>query len=148
MKTRFVRLYLLATGIVLTLTALVKWPAIFHPRNWCADASILGNFQPASLSNERLLGIAASTELLIVLLICFSPWRWLPCISTAAWGLICFLARLLLMDPHANCRCLGWLAKPGTTTNVIAALLALVLAGAGWLAFRDAWRHERPAKRN
>jgi len=148
MKTRFVRLYLFATGIILTVTALAKWPAIFHPRNWCSDADILGQFQPAHMTNEQLLGIAASTELIIVLLICFSPWRWLPCLAAAGWGLLCFSARLFLMDPYANCRCLGWLAKPGVTTNLTAAIIALLLAGGGWLAFRNAWHGEKLAKRN
>ena len=117
MKTRFVRLYLLATGIVLTLTALAKWPAIFHPRNWCADASILGNFQPASLSNERLLGIAASTELLIVLLICFSPWRWLPCILTAAWGLICFFGAVATDGPSCELPLSGLAGQAGNNNQ-------------------------------
>ena len=145
MKSRFVRIYLLVTALVLSATALAKIPAIFHERNWCADADILTRFQPASMTNERLLGWAAVAEILIVLLICFSPWRWLPCLSAAAWGLLCFLARLFLMDPYANCRCLGWLAKPGPTTNLTAALLALLLAGGGWLAFRNAWHAEKRA---
>jgi hypothetical protein len=148
MKTSFVRIYLLGSGIVLAVTAMAKLPAIFHTRNWCADDSILGRFQPAHLSNEQLLSLAASTEGLIVLLICFSPWRWLPCICSAAWGLLCFSARLFLMNPYANCHCLGWFARPGPTTNLIAFLLALLLAGGGWLAFRNAWHGETPARQN
>ncbi len=146
MKPNFVRIYLAVTAIILVATALAKLPAIFHLPNWCAEDSIFGNFQPASISNEQLLGVAAGTELVIVLLICFSPRRWLPCIAAAAWGLLCFLARLFLMDPYGNCRCLGWLAKPGPTTNLVAALLALSLAGAGWLAFRNAWHDEKLTK--
>ena len=148
MKTSFTRIYLLVTAIVLTATAVAKKPAIFHARTWCADADILGCFQPAHMSNEQLLGFAASVELFIVALICFSPWRWLPCIVAAAWGLLCFLARLFLMDPYANCRCLGWLAKPGPETNFAAAIIALLLAGGGWLAFRRAWRDQQLAKYN
>lgn len=143
MKTSFVRIYLFVTAILLTATALAKKPAIFHTRTWCSDPDILGRFQPAHMTNEQVLGFAASVELLIVALICFSPWRWLPCIATAAWGLLCFLARMFLMDPYANCRCLGWLAKPGRETNIAAAIIALLLAGGGWLAFRVAWRNEK-----
>jgi hypothetical protein len=147
MKPSFVRIYLLATGIILGVTALAKWPAIFHERTWCADDSILGSFQ-RGVTNEQLLEMAAGTEILIVLLICFSPWRWLPCISAAAWGLFCFLARLFLMDPYANCHCLGWLAKPGPMTNLMVGWLALLLAGGGWVAFRIAWDAEKFTKRN
>jgi len=147
MKPSFVRIYLLTAGIILAVTALAKWPAIFHERTWCADADILGRFQ-RGVTNEQLLGLAASMELLIVLLICFSPWRWLPCLASAAWGLVCFLARLFLMDPYANCRCLGWLAKPGPTTNWEIGLLALLLAGGGWVAFRIAWDAEKSTRAN
>jgi hypothetical protein len=147
MKPNFVRIYLAVTAIILAATAVAKYPAIFHVRTWCIDDAILGNFQPAGLSNERLLGFAAGTELLIVALILFSPRRWIPCLAATAWGLLCFLARLFLMDPYGNCRCLGWLAKPGPTTNLVAALLALSLAGAGWLAFRNAWHDEKLTKR-
>jgi hypothetical protein len=146
MKPSFVRIYLLVAGVILAVAALAKWPAIFHARTWCADADIL-SYQPG-LTNEQLLGMAAGTELLIVLLICFSPRRWLPCIASAVWGLLCFLARLFLMDPYANCRCLGWLAKPGPTTNLMVGFLALALAGGGWVAFRLAWRDEKLAKQN
>ena len=143
MKTSLVRIYLFVTAILLTATALAKIPAIFHARTWCADPEILGRFQPAHMTNEQVLGFAASVELLIVALIFFSPWRWLPCIAAAAWGLLCFLGRLFLMDPYANCRCLGWLAKPGRETNIAAAIIALLLAGGGWLAFRAAWRNKK-----
>ena len=146
MKTSFARIYLLTTAIILTATALAKYPAIFHARTWCADADIL-KFQ-FGLTNELLLGLAASIELLIVCLICFSPKRWLPCIASAAWGLLCFFTRLFLMDPYANCRCLGWLAKPGLATNAIAALLALALAGGGWMAFRISRENEQAKKDN
>jgi hypothetical protein len=144
MKPNFVRIYLATTAVVLATTAVAKYPAIFHERNWCLDDAILGSFQPVGLSNERLLGFAAGTELLIVALIFFSRRRWIPCLAAVAWGMVCFLARLFLMDPYGNCRCLGWLAKPGPTTNLVAALIALSLAGFGWLAFRNAW-HEAHA---
>ena len=84
--------------------------------------------------------------MLIVLLICFSPWRWLPCFAAFIWGLLCFAARLFMMDPYANCRCLGWLAKPGLQTNITAAIIALMLAGGGWLAFRNTWSDRKTGK--
>ena len=146
MKTSFVRVYLLVTAIVLGGTAIAKFPAVFHERNWCSDPDILGHFQPAHLTNEQLLGFAAGTEMLIVLLICFSPWRWLPCFAAFIWGLLCFAARLFMMDPYANCRCLGWLAKPGLQTNITAAIIALMLAGGGWLAFRNTWSDRKTGK--
>jgi hypothetical protein len=144
MKTSFVRIYLAVTAVLLFATAVAKYPAIFHARTWCSDPDILTKFQ--LVSNERLLGFAAGTELAIVALILFSPWRWLPCLAAAAWSLLCFGLRLFLMNPYANCRCLGWLAKPGPTTNLIAAIIALLLAGGGWLAFRNAWRDEKPTR--
>jgi hypothetical protein len=146
MKPNFVRIYLAVTTIILGATALAKLPAIFHERNWCIDDAILGHFQPDHVSNEQLLGFAAGAELLIVLLVFFSPRRWLPCIAAAAWGLLCFLTRLFLMDPYGNCRCLGWLAKPGPRTNLAAALIALFLAGGGWVAFRMAWSESKRGK--
>jgi len=85
MKASFVRIYLVTAAIVLAGTAAAKWPAIFHERTWCLDDAILGNFQ-GRLTNEQLLGMAAAVELLIILSICFSPWRWLPCIASATWG--------------------------------------------------------------
>jgi hypothetical protein len=145
MKTRFVRYYLLAAGVIFALTAVAKLPAIFHARTWCADAPILGDFQP-SISNEQLLGIAATIELVIVLLIFFSRWRWLPCLAAALWGLACVIARWFLMDPFANCRCLGWFIKPNPTTNVEVGLLALGIATGGWIAFRMAWCDAKPFK--
>jgi hypothetical protein len=148
MKTSFIRIYLLVTAVLLGTTAIAKIPAIFRERNWCSDPNILGRFQPAQLSNEELLGFAASIELLVVLLICFSPWRWLPCLAATVWGLLCFAARLFMMDPYANCHCLGWLAKPGLQTNILTAIVALLLAGGGWLAFHDAWRSKKLAKKN
>ncbi|MDR3576220.1 MAG: hypothetical protein P4L50_20320 [Anaerolineaceae bacterium] len=143
MQKSFVRIYLLVAGIVLAATALAKLPAIFHERNWCSDPDILTHFQPQHVSNEQLLGAAASVEGIIVLLICLSPWRWLPCVCAAGWAMICVVARLFLMDPYANCKCLGWLAKPGVNTNIAATLIALALAGGGWLAFRAAWESEK-----
>ena len=144
-KTSFVRIHLLTAGIILAATALAKMPAVFHPRNWCSDPDILGRFQPQHVSNEQLLGFAASVEGIIVLMICVSPWQWLPCICSASWAMLCVLARLFLMDPYANCKCLGWLAKPGVNTNIFATMIALLLAGGGWLAFRAAWRNEKLA---
>jgi len=144
MKTLFVRSYLLATAIILTTTALAKYPAIFHARTWCTEEDIL-KFE-LGFTNEQLLGFAALMELLQVGLICFSSKRWLPCIASAAWGFLCFFARLLLMDPYALCRCLGWIAKPSLVTNMMVTLLALALAGGGWIAFRISWQNENVAK--
>jgi hypothetical protein len=126
--------------------SLAKIPAIFHTRTWCDDPAILSRLEIQPVSNEQLLGFAASVEGIIVLLICLSPWRWLPCICAAAWGMTCVVARLFLMDPYSNCKCLGWLAKPGVNTNITATVIALLLAGGGWLAFRAAWRSEKSAR--
>lgn len=143
MKTSFVRIYLFVTGVVLAATALAKIPAIFLSHlTSCMEGDpilgnhhILGNHQPSNMSNAQLLGIAASAECLVVLLICFSRRRWLPCFASALWGSVCVVARFYLMDPSTDCGCLGWLAKPGPTTNLIAGVLALFLAVGGWLAF-------------
>lgn len=143
MKSRFVRLYLLVAGSVLAVTALTKLPAIFHPPTACIEDPILGDFQP-NISNEQLLGIAAGAEFTVVLLICFSRWPWLPCLATAMWGSGCVAARWFLMDPLADCHCLGWLAEPGQMTNVTVGLLALAIAIGGWLAFVTALRNTEP----
>ena len=136
MKSPFVRLYLLATAFTLAVTAAAKLPVIFHGPNRCIEDAILGDWQPDFLSNQGLLGIAAAVEVMIVLLICFSPWHWLPCLACAVWGTLCVVCRLWLMDPNANCRCLGWLAKPGLTTNLMVGALAFAIALGGWLAFK------------
>lgn len=143
MKSLFVRYYLLAIAVLFVATALAKLPAISpaHIRTWCLDDPILGNFQPPGLSNEQLLGIAATVELAIVGLICFSPWRWLPCLAATIWGLACYFAHLFFIDPNAKCRCLGWLMQPNPANNQAMALLALGIAGGGWLAFRTAWNN-------
>ena len=150
MKPSFVRIYLFVTGVILVATALAKLPAIFlsHFTSCMEGDPILGNHQPSNMSNAELLGIAASAECLVVLFICFSRRRWLPCFASALWGSVCVVARFYLMDPATDCGCLGWLAKPGPTTNWIAGLLAMFLAAGGWLAFHNAWRDEKFAKQN
>jgi hypothetical protein len=149
MKPRFVPIYLVTVAVILATTAVAKVPAIFHERTWCIDDPILGVYQPA-VSNEQLLGFAACTELGIVLLICISRWnwRWLPCLAAALWGTACVIARWFLMDPYANCRCLGWLAKPGLNANITAGALALGIALGGWLAFKRAWHEARKTGRD
>jgi hypothetical protein len=148
MKPLFVRIYLLFTGIILTLTALAKLPAIFPFPNMCMEGDpILGGYQPLGMSNEQLLAIAASVEFVVVVLICFSPLRWLPCLASALWGSLCMVARLYFMDPNADCGCLGWFAKPGPMTNLIAGLLALALATGGWMALWITWRYSKQFKR-
>lgn len=146
MKPQFVRIYLLTVGVILALTAVAKLPAIFHARTWCLDDPIMGSFQPDRMSNEQLLGIAAITEFVIVGLICFSRWRWLPCLAAALWGSLCVIARWFIMDPAANCRCLGWFMKPNPATNIEVGLLALAIAIGGWLAFRRTWRNPAQLK--
>jgi hypothetical protein len=142
MKSQFARIYLVVVGIVLAVTALAKVPAIFHGPMACIESPILGNFQSA-LSNEGLLGFAACAETGVVLLLCLSPWRWLPCLAAALWGSTCVIARWFLMDPNADCQCLGWLAKPGPMADNIAGALALGIALGGWLAFRRTWREAK-----
>ena len=145
MKPRFVRLYLIFTGTILTLTALAKLPSTLPISNMCMEGDpILGSHQPLGMSNEHLLAIAAGTELTVVALIFFSPWRWLPCLASALWATLCLIAPSYFMDPATDCGCLGWLAKPGPTTNVIAGLLALALAAGGWLAL---WITSHDSKR-
>jgi hypothetical protein len=137
MKTRFVRVYLIFTGVILTLTALAKLPsALLFKYTSCMEGDpILGIYQPFEITNESLLGFSACCEFAIVILICFSPWRWLPCLASALWGSACLFARLFLMDPNIDCGCLGWIAMPGPLTNVVASFLALLLAAGGYSAF-------------
>jgi hypothetical protein len=148
MKPRYVRLYLLFTGIVLTLTALAKLPAIFPTPNMCIEYPILGGYQPLGLSNEQLLAIASGAEFAIVGLICFSPLRWLPCLASTLWGSLCLIARMYFMDPDADCGCLGWFAKPGPGTNMIASVIALTLALGGGVALWMIWVHSEQFKRS
>jgi len=133
MKMRGVQLYLLFVGITLAVTALAKLPAIFPPLTLCMEDPILTQYQ-MGLSNKALLAVAASVEMVIVGLICFSPWRWVPCLAAALWGTLCIFIRFYLLDPTADCECLGWLGKPGPTTNLVAGLLALIIATGGWIS--------------
>ena len=149
MRPQFIRFYLLFIGIILTLTALAKLPAIILPPfTMCMEGDpILGSYQPFNMSNEMLLEIAASNELVIVALICFSPWRWLPCLAAALWGSFCMILRWYVIDPSVDCGCLGWLAKPGPLTNQVAGLLALAIAAGGWTALWSIWRNAGQLKR-
>jgi hypothetical protein len=144
MKPRFVKFYLLFIGIILALTALAKLPlilTIFFPNSCLEGYPILGHYQPFNMTNEKLLAIAASIELAIVALICFSPWRWLPCLAAALWGSLCMLLRWFIIDPSVDCGCLGWLAKPSQITNLVGGLLALIIAVGGWTALWITWRN-------
>lgn len=145
MESQLLRVFIFFIGVILTLTAVAKLPAIFPlAMTMCMEGDpILGNYQPFNMSNATLLGIAASSELVIVALICFSPWRWLPCLATALWGSLCVVLRWHVIDPSADCGCLGWLAKPGPATNFIAGLLALAMATGGWLGLWIIWRNAR-----
>ena len=136
MKTRFVQLYLLFVAIILTLTALAKLPDVFlfHLTSCMEGDPILGNLQPADISNHTLLGVAAGIELFIVGLICFSPWRWLPCLAAALWGTLCVAVRLFIIDPSVDCGCLGWPGQPSPSMNLMAGLLALAIAAGGLAA--------------
>jgi hypothetical protein len=149
MKSRFVRSYLLWVGITLALTALAKGPVIltiFFPTACLGGGDpILGGYQPAGLSNEKLLAVAAGIELVIIALICFSPWRWLPCLAAASWGSLCLVLRFFIIDPSVDCGCFGWLAKPSPFTNLAAGLLASAIAAGGWMALWITWRNARRA---
>ncbi|HUA67809.1 MAG TPA: hypothetical protein VMA13_04610 [Candidatus Saccharimonadales bacterium] len=135
MKSQFVKLYLRFVAIVLSLTALAKIPALVTSLR-CMEEPLFGRFQPEGLTNNQILGTAAFIEISIVLLICFSPWRWLPCLASALWGSICLIARLYFIISGVDCRCLGWLAKPGPMTNTIAGLLALAITVGGFKALQ------------
>lgn len=132
MKSRFVQVYLGFVAVALSLTALAKLPAVFPRETLCMYQPLFGPGQ--SVSNEFILGTAAAIELFIVLLICFSPWRWLPCLASTVWGLICLVARAYFIIFDVDCHCLGWLAKPGPETNAVASALALALAAGGIIA--------------
>lgn len=148
MKPQFVRVYLRFTAIVLSVTALAKlWGIWVFSMSQCMEGDpLFGSLQPAAISNEHILGFAAGMELFIVMLICFSPWRWLPCFASASWGSICLVARLYFIVSGVDCGCLGWLAKPGPMTNIIAGLLALALAAGGFIAFEIAWQDSKQLK--
>lgn len=140
MRAQFVSIYLRFVAIVLSLTALAKLPAVFTgPLNTlCMEDPLFGSLQPRVIPNQIILAAAALTELLIVMLICFSSRRWLPCLASALWGSVCLVARVYFIIAGVDCGCLGWLAKPGPMTNIIAGILALALAVGGFKAFNQA----------
>lgn len=146
MKPLFAVVYLRFAAAVLLLTALAKlWGIFSFMMSQCMEGEpLFGNFQPSGISNDRVLGFASGIELFIVLLICFSPWRWFPCLASALWGSICLIARIYFIMSGVDCGCLGWLAKPGPMTNIIASLLALMLALGGFKAFKLTWQKTKP----
>jgi len=135
MKSQFVRIYLRFVAVVLSVTAVAKLPAVLLGvvPNLCMEKPLFGRVQP--FPNFAVLGIAAIIEFSIVMLICLSPWRRLQCLVSALWGSICLAARAYFIISGVDCGCLGWLAKPGPMTNMIASILALALAAGGYVAF-------------
>jgi len=138
MKSQFVRVYLGFAAVVLSLTALAKVNSIlvFMMSSCMEGVPLFGSFQPAAITNEHILGLAAGIEFFVVLLICFSPWRGLPCLACAVWGSICLLARLYFIVSGVDCGCLGGILKPGPVTNIVAGLLAFALAAGGFVALK------------
>jgi hypothetical protein len=135
MKSRFVQVYLRSAGLILAVTALGKAiPA--HQRNLCIENPLLGPFQrQLELSNQTLLWIASAVEFSILLLICFSHRRWLPCLASGAWGAICLFVRLAFLGPDAatSCNCLGWFQQIIPLSQPVLNNILLTLAT--WLAF-------------
>jgi len=144
MKQRFTKIYLISAGIILALTALAKIPAVFPTS--CLEDPILGSQQPVGISNETLLGFAAGIEFSIVVLICFSPLKWLPCLASALWGTLCLLVRIVFMDSSADCHCLGFFVTHGPITNPFTAFLAVVLAAGGWASLWITWCNSKRSK--
>lgn len=137
-KARFVKAYLISAGIILLITGLGKFPLYSVVSIICEGEPIWNIGLPFAPTYMALGGFACGVELAIVILICFSPVRWLPCLASAVWGFLCLLFRLLFMTPDgpSNCRCLGWLeAPPG-----VVALIAGWLAAGGGITFWWAWK--------
>lgn len=157
MKTLFVKLYLYFVAIVLSITFVGKVPAIlrtifgllhvngFLPLYLCMETPLFGSYQPLNMSNDQLLAVAAGIELFIVMLIGFCRARWVPCLASALWGSICVAARVYFMSTDTDCGCLGWLAKPGPTTNLIVGLMALAIAAGGWVALAISLQNSKHA---
>jgi hypothetical protein len=144
MKQRFTKIYLISAGIILALTALAKIPAVFPTS--CLEDPILGSYQPVGISNETLVGFAAGVEFSIVVLICFSPIKWLPCLASALWGTLCLLVRIVFMDSSADCHCLGFFITSGPVTNPFIDFLAVVLAAGGWASLWITLRNSKQLK--
>jgi hypothetical protein len=124
MKPRFDQVYLCSAGIILAVTGLGKVPSLLVLYA-CIEEPVLGVHQPFGLSNMGLTGFAAGAELAILMLIFFSPIRWLPCLASGLWGSLCLLARLFFMKEGAHCHCLGWIEAPTVTVAAIAGWLAV-----------------------
>jgi peptidoglycan/LPS O-acetylase OafA/YrhL len=142
MKTRFVQIYLFCVAVVLLLTAIAKLPAfLMGMATLCMEEPMFDSWQPQWVPNELILMVAAGIELSIVALIRSRRPRWVPCLAAASWGTVCVAARVYFSMAGTDCGCLGWLAKPGPTTNLIVGSLALVICIGGWIAFEIS-RHE------
>ncbi|HTV39720.1 MAG TPA: hypothetical protein VMF08_04035 [Candidatus Sulfotelmatobacter sp.] len=152
MRTRFVKFYLYFVAVTLSVTFVGKLGAVvrtvFHlPSMYqCIEDPMFGPSQP--IGNDPLLAIAAGIEFVIVMLICFCRARWVPCLASALWGTICVGARVYFTVAGTDCGCLGWLAEPGPTTNLIVGLLALAIAAGGYTALGILWRDFKPFKRS
>lgn len=152
MRTRFVNFYLYFVAITLSVTFVGKLGAVVRtvlqlPMAFaCLENPIFGESQP--IGNDPLLAIAAGIEFVIVILICFCRARWVPCIASALWGTICVGARVYFTITGTDCGCLGWLAKPGPTTNFIVGLLALAIAAGGYVALAILRRESKPFRPN
>lgn len=141
MKSRFVPVYLGFVAVVLSLTALAKLLGVLTaPMMACIENPLFGPLQP--VSNEAILGTAALIELFIVGLVLFSARRWLPCLASTMWGLICLVAHAYFIISGVECDCLGWLA-PGPATNIVASVLALALAAGGMIALNVTSRNAK-----
>ena len=55
--------------------------------------------------------------------------------------------RLFFLDPSVDCGCLGWIGKPGPTTNLAAGILALMIAAGGWSSLYLLWREAHRTQR-
>ena len=148
MKLQFVGVYFGFAAVVLLLTALAKVHSILvFMTSLCMEGDpLFGSFQPAAITNEQILGFAAGIEFFIALLICFSPWRELPCLACALWGSICLLARSYFIVSGVDCGCLGGILKPGPVTNIVAGLLALVITVGGFIALMISSQNSKPLK--
>lgn len=155
MKALFVKGYLYFVAFVLSLTFVGKVPAVLqtifgllHTNSFlamygCLENPIFGPNDPTGLSNNQWLAIASGIEFSIVMLICFCRARWVPCLASALWGTICVAARVYFTVSDTDCGCLGWLASPGPTANLIVGFLALAISAGGYIALAVIWRDSK-----
>lgn len=138
MKKRFVEAYLASAGLILATTAIGKAIPV-HAYNLCIEEPILGSLQINwGFSNSAVLGTASALEFALVLLICFSRRRWLPCLASGLWGVLCVFVRLFFLGT-LSCNCLGWfqhiIPLPEEVLNSILLVFATWLAVGGFVAF-------------